>query len=199
MFIENICTATAGRCPRARHRLKQAQPAHQEPLQIVLVREPGLNQLPSSPSDGSGVSAYPSPVSFPGVALSSAVDGYFSFTHSDQSFLSCSRLPGALCSSNILVRKRFLSSWLTSARLHASFKSDAVAKGAIHKSRSTMCSVCADKNGTLVPSALPYQNRQSAMAILLNYSELLHNTLGFFWLSRSHLSNSNAKSLSRAF
>ncbi len=123
-----------------------------------------------------------------------------SFTHCDQSALSCSRLPspGALCSSSILVRIPCLSSWLTSARLHASFKSDKVTKGAIHKSRSTMYSVCADKNGTLVPSALPYQNRQLEMAILLNCSEILHNTLGFCRLSRSHLSNS-AKSLSRAF
>jgi hypothetical protein len=40
--------------------------------------------------------------------------------------------------------------------------------------------------------ALPYQNRQSEMAILLNYSEILHNTLGFCRLSRSHLSTRKA-------
>ena len=132
-------------------------------------------QLPStasSVSDPSGVSAAIFGF-FPEFASSSALVGYFSFTHCDQSLLSCSRLPGALCSSSIMVRKSFLSTWLTSAFLHASFKSDAVAKGAIHKSRSTTCSVCADKNGTLVPSALPYQKQTISDG---NITQLLWNT-----------------------
>ena len=73
----------------------------------------------------------------------------------------------------------FLTAWLTSARVHALFKSANLTKGAIHKSRSTMWSVFEDKNGTLIPSALHCKNRRSEMRTLLNFFEILQNTLDF--------------------